>query len=316
MPREVVCASRRRKVRRRRGAVPGIDVLPDEALRRVLSFLPVREAVRTCVLARRWRHLWRAMPVLRITFEDSELTPAEDTDLNAFVDPFMSHRDLNAPLDLWELHLPEFDLEEEEPHVSVWIQRALLSQARVLKLTMPSLGVALVRFRDSSGCCGREEFGGSCTDKFCKQCVVTDGIGDCILLKGLSQAKCLELVAEPGAFIFKRDLMWCPTFSNLKTLLLNEWCVAIDFYALICFLEHAPVLEKLTLQLCKAPDNWVKPRGSYIPLEVPLASRELKVVEVKCEEFDDRVHQISRMLSIYNPYIEQINIQWSARRSC
>jgi hypothetical protein len=59
----------------------------------------------------------------------------------------------------------------------------------------------------------------------------------------------------------------------------------------------------------------VEPRGFYTPSEEPFASSKLKIVEIKCREFDDRVHQISRMLSICNTYIEQINIQWSARRS-
>ena len=48
------------------------------------------------------------------------------------------------------------------------------------------------------------------------------------------------------------------------------------------------------------PENWVEPRGFYIPSKTPFASNKLKVVEIKCKEFDERVHQISRMLSIYN----------------
>ncbi|GJN06858.1 hypothetical protein PR202_ga24627 [Eleusine coracana subsp. coracana] len=51
-------------------AGPGIDfisALPGALLHHVLSFLHAREAVQTCVLARRWRHLWISMPVLRIT---------------------------------------------------------------------------------------------------------------------------------------------------------------------------------------------------------------------------------------------------------
>jgi hypothetical protein len=39
-------------------------------------------------------------------------------------------------------------------------------------------------------------------------------------------------------------------FSNLKTLLLNDyWCTPDDFSALACILEHSPVLVKLTLEL-------------------------------------------------------------------
>jgi hypothetical protein len=51
-------------------------------------------------------------------------------------------------------------------------------------------------------------------------------------------------------FIFIRDLEYCPTFSKLKTLVLNEyWCEAPDMGPLACILKTSPVLEKLTLQL-------------------------------------------------------------------
>ncbi|TVU26310.1 hypothetical protein EJB05_28849, partial [Eragrostis curvula] len=163
-----------------------------------------------------------------------------------------------------------------------------------------------------------EEYGGSCSKDSCDNCDdKNDKIQGCLLLKGMSQAESLELVAQPGSFIFKRDLMWCPTFSKLKTLLLNEWCVAINFDPLLCFLEHAPVLEKLTLQLRQMPDNWVEPRGFYfyVPSDEPFASKNLKVIEIKCQQFDERVHQISKILSTYNIYLEQINIQWSSKCS-
>nr|ACS49592.1 F-box family-5 [Oryza alta] len=43
----------------------GIDVLPDALLQHILS-LSADEAVKTCVLSRRWRHLWKSTPILRI----------------------------------------------------------------------------------------------------------------------------------------------------------------------------------------------------------------------------------------------------------
>jgi len=49
-------------------------------------------------------------------------------------------------------------------------------------------------------------------------------------------------------FIFRKDLTRCPVFSKLKTLLLNEWCITSNLGALICFLQHSPVLEKLIIQ--------------------------------------------------------------------
>jgi hypothetical protein len=59
----------------------------------------------------------------------------------------------------------------------------------------------------------------------------------------------------------------------------------------------------------------VKSRGKYIPFKEPLASKNLKEIDVKCEKFDERVHQISRMLSIYNTYLQKINIECSGRCS-
>jgi hypothetical protein len=51
-------------------------------------------------------------------------------------------------------------------------------------------------------------------------------------------------------FTFARDLKHCPTFSKLKTLLLNEyWCEPPVLDPLACILKNSPVLEKLTLQL-------------------------------------------------------------------
>ncbi|RLM58828.1 F-box family-5 [Panicum miliaceum] len=172
MPQQHVKVSGRRN--RRRAPTVGIDTLPDEVLWRMLSFFPVREAVQTCVLGRRWRHLWRYMPVMRIVSGDGSLTQKDVKDMNRC---------------------------------------------------------------DNCGDNGRRN-------------------ENCMLLNGLSNAESLELVAPPG----------------------------------------------------EEPENWVEPRGFYTPSEEPFACSKLKIVEIKCREFDDRVHQISRMLSIFNTYIEQINI--------
>lgn len=46
----------------------------------------------------------------------------------------------------------------------------------------------------------------------------------------------------------------CPAFRKLTTLLLNEWCLAADFGALSCILQHSPVLEKLILLVNEVGD--------------------------------------------------------------
>jgi hypothetical protein len=45
------------------------------------------------------------------------------------------------------------------------------------------------------------------------------------------------------------DLELCPTFTKLKTLILNEWCVYAEVTKLVCLLRHTPRLESLILQL-------------------------------------------------------------------
>ena len=44
-----------------------ISRLPEDIQAQILSFLPAQEAVRTCVLARTWRHVWKSTRRLLIT---------------------------------------------------------------------------------------------------------------------------------------------------------------------------------------------------------------------------------------------------------
>ncbi|XP_044364335.1 F-box/LRR-repeat protein At2g29910 isoform X1 [Triticum aestivum] len=415
MPKEQATVSRRWKAAPEARGGEGIDALPGEVLQHVLSFLPVAEAVQTCVLARRWRDLWKSMPVLRITCEGRILNRRGVRRLNKFVNHLLLLRDRSAPLHACEIELSTFH-SQDEPQVNLWIRHALLCQARVLSVhlgrdnnsfelledlplvslhltrlelcnvvlndsilyfsscpaleelwmrgcyvqadmimsqslkrltildcifypnertrisvpslvtleliecwgrtplleSMPSLVTGSIKLADCDDCCGKEA-GGSCVDVTCENCSsIDDDTGDCVLLNGLSEAKSLELIAEPCVFILKRDLMWCPTFSKLKTLLLNDWCMKANLGALMCFLQHTPVLEKLTIQLCQAPSSRMGTEGSYNLTGQPFVlSNKLKVLEIKCENIDERVHRILTFLSTYSIHVEQINIQQS-----
>ncbi|XBJ09615.1 hypothetical protein VPH35_014658 [Triticum aestivum] len=119
---------------------------------------------------------------------------------------------------------------------------------------MPLLVTALVRF-DEEWCerqacydhCLNGGYYGDCDDELCPSCLCHGD--DCVLLKGLCDATNLKLTSAPQAIICTRDFKWCHTFSKLKTLFLNEWCLAADFGGLVYFLQHSPILERLTLQL-------------------------------------------------------------------
>lgn len=114
-----------------------------------------------------------------------------------------------------------------------------------------------------------------------------------VLLEGLSGAINSELICETWSMIFRKDLKrcpmfkdlkWCPMFGKLKTVLLNEWCVGANFTALVYFLQHLPILERLTLQIRYYKHSVIETDESYNPKEHFLVSKHLKVVEIYCRE--------------------------------
>ncbi|EEE54367.1 hypothetical protein OsJ_01372 [Oryza sativa Japonica Group] len=86
------------------------------------------------------------------------------------------------------------------------------------------------------------------------------------LLQGLSEATNLCLLAHRRVCILNADLKWCPTFSKLKNL-----------------------VRTYSLQTTER----------YKPREQSFAFDHLKKVEFMCDEVDDRVRKISKILSTY-----------------
>ncbi|XP_040249280.2 MEIOTIC F-BOX protein MOF-like [Aegilops tauschii subsp. strangulata] len=386
-------------------AADRIGALPDILLQHVLSFLPAQESVRTCVLSRRWRHLWKSTRALRIVGLDSR-EPASVEDLRVFVDHLLMLRD-RTDLESVEMRFHSCS-EGEVPYVSLWTRFALMCKVRALAVeishayfypddlllasrylkTLDLYGLGLQKaFLDFAGCPALEDLkmsecnisvdrmsspslkhlsitgclsdlrarlristpglvslklddffgktpflenmellqiacvnlgksfsdvcmnynsGVFCGDNKngCVNCLShNDGSSGCVLLGGISSAKHLELISESSKFIFTRDLKCCPTFSKLKTLLLNEyWCEAPDLDPLACILKNSPVLEKLTLQLfSKGPTHKVEMKGSYSRMEGPSAiSEHLNIVEVKCNVVDEKILKVLKFLSAFN----------------
>ncbi|KAL6658229.1 hypothetical protein ACP70R_003815 [Stipagrostis hirtigluma subsp. patula] len=181
----------------------------------------------------------------------------------------------------------------------IWLHLENVGGKAPLLESMPSLTTAFLEPAykgedycdkgDSKECCA-----------ICEDCCGRDGQeGRCVLLGGMSNATNLTLLAYPGTFILRRDLRWCPIFCNLKKLVLNNWCVAIDLRALVCILEHSPVLQDLTLQLHKGPIHIREMEGNNSLMEKSASiSKQLKVIKVKCEEVDERVWKILKFLSM------------------
>ncbi|KAL6893588.1 hypothetical protein ACP4OV_007686 [Aristida adscensionis] len=184
------------------------------------------------------------------------------------------------------------------------------------------LDSAIVRFSEfCDDICPRSSYG-DCDDPTCSGCYYSqdganDRRGESIILKGLSQVTELELSVHWRVFIVNRDLKFCPAFRKLKTLSLSEWCpdVFADLNILTCFLQHAPILEKITLQLSEVSKDQMKTERLYEPLEKSFACSLLNMVEIKCEEMDARVDKVLDILCTHGIPFEKITIQLNNRTS-
>ncbi|TVU16814.1 hypothetical protein EJB05_36969, partial [Eragrostis curvula] len=171
---------------------------------------------------------------------------------------------------------------------------------------MPKLQEAFVRLtQKNADCCSHADESGNCGHVDCDSCYGIEHGNSCLLLQGLSEAENLKLVAESNTFVFKRDLKQCPTFSNLKTLSLNDyWCVAPDFLALTCILKHSPILEKLGLQLFPEGSKYkFRIKGGLNPMELSAATKDLKTlktVQIKCDAIDERIIKAVKFLSTFD----------------
>uniref|UniRef100_A0ACD5W7C3 Uncharacterized protein n=1 Tax=Avena sativa TaxID=4498 RepID=A0ACD5W7C3_AVESA len=126
------------------GGVDRISQLPDELLHRILAVLPAVEAVQTSALARRWRHLWKRMPVLRVV---GPRRFASAVDYDKFVNHVIALRG-DTPLVSCEIesHLTRADYAGEpdepdpNPYLDSWIQYALSCEVQVLRVVGDHVG--------------------------------------------------------------------------------------------------------------------------------------------------------------------------------
>jgi len=120
-----------------------IGALPDELLLHLMSFLVSRDAVRTCVLAKRWRALWKSVPALRI--HNPECYDAA-TGSSAFVDELIRRRH-PTPLDECDIFSEDYGFLCDDPdlpelafrHMFPWLAYAVWCQVKVLRVSIPLL---------------------------------------------------------------------------------------------------------------------------------------------------------------------------------
>ncbi|KAK3122939.1 hypothetical protein QOZ80_8AG0620710 [Eleusine coracana subsp. coracana] len=110
-----------------------LSALPDALLHHVMSFLKAWEVVRTCVLSRRWRHLWASAPCLDIRIGQDDYDEAPE-DFPGFVRQLFRRRDASASLDTLRVRSSNVDGAHGEDHAKSWIRTAIKRGARVIHL--------------------------------------------------------------------------------------------------------------------------------------------------------------------------------------
>jgi hypothetical protein len=104
----------------------------------------------------------------------------------------------------------------------------------------------------------------------------------------------------------------------LKTLLLNEWCVTLRLDALRCFLQHCPILEKLTIQFPRRhvrSDNILRDienNGAIYNMAkelIPLKHLEVEVISPEENVLDIIICEILQLLDSFRVPPEQIKIK-------
>ncbi|XP_052133997.1 uncharacterized protein LOC127752628 [Oryza glaberrima] len=117
---------------------------------------------------------------------------------------------------------------------------------------------------------------------------VQDSSDFCQNLRSLSAAKRLEFDYFGRKLTMENNLQLYPKFNNLVSLTLGQWCLDANFYGLVVFLQNAPKLEKLTLELEKnTPERIIGKLEDR-----SFTCEHLTLVEVVCSEGDPLVKDV------------------------
>ncbi|RCV15400.1 hypothetical protein SETIT_3G053200v2 [Setaria italica] len=110
-----------------------IDALPDDILEHILGFLPAPEAVRTCVMARRWRNLWKHGTGLRITCIADDVEAMETVkEHQKFGDHLLRLRG-HTPLETCYLRFSNF-YDDDDALLNRWFWHVVTCRVRMFRL--------------------------------------------------------------------------------------------------------------------------------------------------------------------------------------
>lgn len=193
-----------------------LSSLPNAPLHTIMSFLTSRQAVKTCVLSRRWTDLWCSMPCLDIDQRefDAKASPAREDRERAwdrfekFVNTLLNcHR--AQSLDIFRFHVTS----SEFKIVDQWLRRGIKGSPAVLEISLSCHSIFHGLPHYGSSYCRLERLrlvgvalGTSLTQQLCSSCPA---------LKDLELESCLLDSSEVASRTLKNlTIRDCGTYSG------------------------------------------------------------------------------------------------------
>ncbi|XP_058089597.1 F-box/FBD/LRR-repeat protein At1g13570-like [Magnolia sinica] len=216
-----------------------ISNLPDSVLHNILSLMPTKSAIRTSILSRRWRYLWRDRSIYILILDNSEEL-ASSRYPEEFVGAINLYVNLNHGKEIETLQLFFYPGDQYESDYEKWIEFAVEGGVKELDLDFCHLYLPFILIR-----------GQPLEDR--KPFKLPSKLFSCNSLTHLNLSRCdLNLPSNFNGF------------GSLKVLRL-QW-VNINDDMLQSMLSKCPILEKLSLIECNdvtsinisAPDLYLK----------------------------------------------------------
>ncbi|KAJ4789753.1 F-box/RNI-like/FBD-like domains-containing protein [Rhynchospora pubera] len=115
-----------------------ISFLPDCLIHLIMSFLTAQEAVRTCLLSKRWKNLWTTLPFLDFDLKKFEYNGVPERRFDMFVSFVNTTLLLCEASDLHMFRLVELrDFKLYHMFVKSWIRYALKHNIKELTIELP-----------------------------------------------------------------------------------------------------------------------------------------------------------------------------------
>uniref|UniRef100_R7W2G1 F-box domain-containing protein n=1 Tax=Aegilops tauschii TaxID=37682 RepID=R7W2G1_AEGTA len=283
-----------------------LKALPNDLLIYLMSFLPSRDFVRTCVLGKRWSTLWKSVPALRIDDPDSYDAVSGS---NTFVNEFLRLRD-PTPLNVCDISsdcvettadYPEW-ADEAFQQMKPWLWYALSCQVQVLKICFPwrVIDTTLIssHLKRLAPLWGWAPLLDSMPSLVTTSVKLGEGCEEELCY--CSNPSCEGCDAQPGGTNYPVALQSLSGATNLKLKIYDPT-------------RHSPILETLKLQLdLESSEDYhlSKTDESCNLKEQSLLSPHLKVVKIICCTPEDViVRRILKILCAHGVPYEKIEVE-------